>query len=204
MFEKFLQSNLEEIKQNKIRFAAVAICFSVAVILLLTDENSAGEEINLTENPAPVENAATDKKIIPVKDAKISAADKNITVVLGANSENLYVHDPFKFPPEEKVEEIAPVEIPKIPEVQPVIITPPPPVAQDSNKPEVKIILRGTAIIGDKKSALIQVISDKNSAAENLIFEVGEILNGKKISNITQDYLTFDDGEILYLDILSP
>ena len=198
--QNFWQNDLKEIKESPVRFGGLLICFIAAISLLLTDENSNGEEINLTENPAPVETVTNDKKIIPVKNAATSNADKNITVVLGANSDSLYVHDPFKFPLEEIVEEPPPVEIPP---VLPVIIAPPPPVAQDS-KSELKIFLRGTAIIGDKKSALIQIISDKDSAAENQILEIGDILDGKKIIDISQDFVTFDNGEILSLDILSP
>lgn len=199
--QNFWQNDLKEIKESPVRFGGLLICFIAAVILFFTDDDG-GEEINLSESPAPVEtveNVSGDKKIVPVKIAATSDADKNITVVLGANSDSLYVHDPFKVPVEEKIEEPSPVEIPT---VQPVIIAPP--VAQDSIKPVVKIFLRGTAVIGDKKSALIQIISDKDSAAENLILEIGDNLDGKKIIDINQDFVTFDNGEILSLDIVSP
>ena len=204
--KKLLQSNIDEIKENKIRFVALCICFLVVVILFFSDENSGGEEIIISEasvsieNPDVAENVSADKKVFIVKNSATSNADKSITVVLGANSDSLYVHDPFKFPVEEKIEPLAPVEIPT---VQPVIIAPP--VAQESPKPAVKFILRGTAIIGDKKSALIQIISDnKNSDAENLILEIGEIINGKKIIDISQDFIIFDDGETVHLDIQTP
>ena len=200
--QKFWQSNLEEIKENKVRFAAVLILFIVAVILLFTEDNG-GEKINISENPAPVENSPpenlpADKKIITVKNAATSNADKNITAVLGANAENLYVHDPFKTPPEEKFQ--PPPEIP-------AVIIPPPvaPVAQVPLVPTLKFALRGTVIIGYKKSALIQIISDdKNSANENLILEIGDTLNGKKILDINPDSVTLEGGEILYLNIFSP
>lgn len=196
--QNLLQSNLEEIKENKIRFAAVLILFILAIILFLNEENSGGEEINLAEKPAPVENSPpenlpADKKIITVKNSATSNADKNITAVLGANAENLYVHDPFKTPPK--------VQLP--PEIPAVII--PTPVAQVPSAPTLKFALRGTVIIGYKKSALIQIISnDKNSANENLILEIGDTLNGKKILDINQDSVTLEGGEILYLNIFSP
>ena len=201
--QNFWQNDLKEIKESPVRFGGLLICFIATIILFFTDDGG-GEEINLSENPAPVEtveNVSGDKKIVPVKIAATSDADKNITVVLGANSDSLYIHDPFKVHVEEKIEEPSPVEIPT---VQPVIIAPPPPVAQDSIKPVVKIFLRGTAVIGDKKSALIQIISDKDSAAENLILEIGDNLDGKKIIDINQEFVTFDNGENLPLDILSP
>lgn len=199
----FWQSQLDEIKENKIRFAAVFTCFVIAVILFFTDENSTGEEINLSENSAPIEtlapaeNLPADKKIITVKNASNSNADKNITAVIGANSDTLYVGDPFKVPLKPKVEPPPP----EIPVEIPAVITPPP-VAQVPAIPAEKFILRGTAIIGDKKSALIQKIinNEKNSDDENLILEIGDTLNGKKIIDINQDSLTFDDGSKIFID----
>ena len=196
--KKFWQANLAEIQENKIRFAAILICLVLAVIASFS-EDSGGEKVTVAENPAPVENVKpvdADKKVVPVKFN--SNADKNITEVLGADSNELYVFDPFKVPPKEKIE----VETPPLP-AQPVIITPPPVVAQEPPKPAIKFLLRGTAIIGDKKSAILQKIVDeeKISDAENLIVEIGEILNGKKILEIAEearklkvDMLVLDDG----------
>ena len=202
--KNFWQKDLNELKENPLRFGGLLICFIAAVILFFSDDGG-GEHINIAENPAPVENVETpatvanDTKVIAVKNVKNSSADKNITVVLGANSEILYVHDPFQVPQKEKIETPPPAEIPT---VDPVII---PPVAQEVPKLSTKFILRGTAIVGYKKSALIQIISnDKKSDAENLILEIGDTLGGKKIIDISQDSLTFDDGEILFIDIQSP
>lgn len=204
--KNFWQKDLNELKENPLRFGGLLICF-IAVVALFFSDDGGGEQINISENPAPVENVKTenvktpanDTKVIAVKNAKNSSADKNITVVLGANSEELIVHDPFKVPQKEKIETPPPAEILT---VQPVII---PPVAQEPPKLSEKFILRGTAIVGYKKSALIQMISnDKNSAAENLILEIGDTLGGKKIIDISQDFLTFDDGEILFIDLQSP
>lgn len=201
--QDFWQSQIAEIKENKIRFAAVFTCFVIVVILFLTDENSDGEEINLSENPAPVEtpanteNITAGKKIITVKNVSVSNANKNITAVIGANSDNLYVADPFKVPPKPKIE-----PPPEISVEIPVVITQPP-VAQVPIILNEKFILRGTAIIGKKKSALIQKIipDEKNSDEENLILEIGDTLNGKKIIDINQESLTLDDGSKLFIDI---
>ena len=202
--KNFWQKDLNELKENPLRFGGLLICFIAAVMLFFSDDGG-GEQINISENPAPAETVekpatvANNTKIITVKNAKNSSADKNITVVLGANSEEIIVHDPFKIPQKEKIDTPPPVEIPT---VQPAII---PPVAQEPPKPSEKFILRGTAIVGDNKSALIQIISnDKNSSAENLILEIGDTLGGKTIIDISQDFLTFDDGEILFIDIQSP
>ena len=190
MFERIWQENLREIRENKVRFAAICILFAVAVILFLADDG--GEDIILTENPVPVENVETagnvdaTAKIVTVKNSPVSNANENIKIVLGANSDGLFVRDPFKVPPKEK--EITP----------PVIVQP---VAQVQN-PKEKFILRGTAIIGANKTALIQKIDgDKKSSEENFILGIGDNLNGKKIIDIAADSVFLDDGEILYLEI---
>ena len=202
MFEKFWRDNLKEIQENKIRFTAICVIFVFAVILFLSDDG--GEEIILTENSPPeiAEKVDADTNIVAVKRAEISNADGNIKIVIGANSEDLFVHDPFQVPPKEIQ---PPPEIP--PEIPPVIppVIIPQPVAQVSI-PTEKFILRGTVIIGENKSALVQKISanDKNSEADNLILNIGDNLNGKKIVDIAQDFLMLEGGEILYLDIQTP
>ena len=185
MLEKFWQDNLNEIRENKIRFTAVCICFVVAVVLFLTDD-SGGEEIVLTESPQletveVAENINVNEKIITVKNAADSVANENIKVVLGANSQDLFVHDPFKVPPKEKVE---PVEIPAV-----VIV---PPVAQVQIE---KFILRGTVIVGINKSALVQ------RGEENFIVEIGDNLDGKIITRIEKDFLTLDDGTKIFVEM---
>ena len=196
MFEKFWQENLKEIQENKIRFAAICICFAVAAVLFLS-EDSGGEEIILADNPAPVENIDTPKKpdantkIVPVKNS--SVLNENVKILIGANSADLIVGDPFKIPPKEKV--IPPPELP------PVIIQP---VAQVPTLTE-EFVLRGTVIIGDNKTALIQKISDgKKSKDGQLILRIGDNLNGKRIVDIGTDSVIFEDGENLYINIQTP
>ncbi len=183
----FLKSELKEIRENKLRFAALIILL-LAVVILSFNNTDSGEEIILTA-PPPAETSNAEQKIIPV-------ANTNITAVIGANSGDLYVYNPFKVKPEIVLE---PVEIPSF---EPEIIKMPtipnlPPVAQELPKSMEKFILRGTAIIGKNKSALIQ----KNSSDENLILNIGDTLQGKIIIDIAQDSLTFDDGTKLFLNL---
>lgn len=197
-FKDFWQNDLKEIQENKFRFAGLCICFLAAAGLLLTDDEG-GEEIILNETPAPAEvetaetaeNVDAGTKIIAVKSSSTSDADKNIKIVLGANSDDLFVRDPFKIPPKEKV---------KSAEIPTAIIAPP--VAQLPTLPTEKFILRGTAIIGNNKTALIQKVigNDKKSADENLILGIGDRLNGKKIIDIATDSVILEDGETLYLE----
>ena len=187
----FWQKEIKEIQENKFRFAGLCICFVVAAVLFLSEDDG-GEEIILSENPAPVEeNLDADAKIITVQNSAAPVANKNIKVALGANSDELIIYDIFKVPPKEEVETVE--------EIPPVIVLPP--VAQVDNLKE-KFVLRGTAIIGNNKTALIQKISeDKKSDAENLILGIGDNLNGKKILDIAADSVIFEDGETLHLEI---
>jgi len=189
----FWQKELKELQENKIRFAGLCICFVVAVGLFWADD-SGGEEIILTDTPPPevVETSNTNKNIVTVKNSAVSTADKNIKIVLGANSDGLFISDPFKIPEKEKME--------PPPELPPVIIAPPVAQVPISNE---KFILRGTAILGENKSALIQkIFGDKKSAdTENLILNIGDTLNGKRIVEIGVDAVILEDGETLYLDI---
>lgn len=183
MFEKFWQENLAEIRENKLRFAALVACFVVAVGFFLNDDD--GEEVVVAETPIEIaERVETpDTKVIPVG---AQYENKNLKVVLGANPNDLYVVDPFE------VQEV--VEMPEIP---PVVIVPP--VAQVS-APAETFILRGTSIFGNKKSAIVQKISDKNSDDVTLILNVGEKLGGKIIVDIAQDFLILADGTKIFLD----
>ncbi len=184
------QKDLKEIRENKIRFAGLCICFIFAAGLFLTDD-SGGEEIILTETPPPevVETADTNKNIVTIKRAENSNVNENIKIVVGANSDDLFVGDPFKVPPKEKIE--------KPPELPSVIISPP--VAQV----KTKFILRGIAIVGANKSAIFQKIidNDKKSGEENLILGIGDNINGKKIVDIATDSVILEDGEILNIDL---
>lgn len=187
----FWQKELKELQENKIRFAGLCICFILAAGLFLADD-SGGEEIILTDTPPPevVETSNTNKNIVTVKNSAVSTADKNIKIVLGANSDGLFISDPFKIPEKEKME--------PPPELPPVIIAPPVAQVPISNE---KFILRGTAILGENKSALIQkIFGDKKSDTENLILNIGDTLNGKRIVEIGVDAVTLEDGETLYID----
>lgn len=190
--KKFWQDNLTEIRENKFRFAAICFCFAVAMILLLTDD-SGDEEIILNENPAPAEfvetaeNLNANKKIIALNSPAISSGNQNIKIVSGANSDALFVHDPFKISIKEKIQPPSEIILPPVEEIPPV-----------SNE---KFILRGTAIIGDDKSALVQKVSSgKDSDAENLILGIGEDFNGKMIIEITPDFLILFDGTKIFVE----
>lgn len=76
------------------------------------------------------------------------------------------------------------------------------PVAQEPPEPAEKFILRGTAIHGDNKTALIQkIIPDENSIDDTLILKTGDVIGGRRVVDISADSVTFDDGAQLRLDL---
>ena len=182
--KNFWDKNLEEIRANKIRFGAILIIAAAAIIFALQDSTASDSEIIL-DKPAPAPTAA--EKIKPV---------------LGANFSELYVQDPFKAPTLETPPPPAVVE----PVTQTVEILPEIPVAQipppivEPPKPADNFLLRGTAINGDSKSALIHKISgENNSAAENLIVSLGDSLGSRRVVDITPNFIALDDGSKIFL-----
>ena len=227
----FLKAQLDEIRENKLRFGLLVVALFAAIIFAVTDSFERGEEIDLaapqkisqadTTNtradlvPAqsdsakklPAENpvAASDEFTTTSKNLK--AANGNIKAVIGANADEIYIYDPFKNPnpaPEKKVDPPK-VEVPVKAEektskpVEPVIvIQPAPEVPATPKPPEVKFVLHGTAL-GENKVALVQKISE-GKVLEILFLKIGDKLNGKKIADIAEKFLTFDDGSSMYFE----
>ena len=183
--KEILQHELEELKQNKIRAIALGVCFIVLLIFWLTDDSSDGEEINLNEPSNAEKPPAT--KDLPVVSLPVEKSADGVTLVMGANADPLFIGDPFAG--NEK-----PKPPPKVvtPPVPPIVIQPPPQIPeQPKPQPQEEIILTGTAISGANKIAMFL------RGKETLFLTIGEEIGGKKISDITPDFVTFADGEVL-------
>lgn len=186
--KKFLQRELEEIKQNKFRTAAIIVCSIVAIIFWIVDDSSRGEEIDLS---TPIAEAPPVTNDLPVKVLNVEKNSDGLKLVQGAIPDALIVADPFagrkkSVPPPKivaPIENIPPIEI----QQQPTI----PPQQNVQPKPREKIFLTGTAISGNVKTAMI--LRDK----ETLFLTIGDEIDGRRIVDITTDAVTFDDGEIL-------
>ena len=176
----FLRHELEELKQNKVRAIALGVCFVVLLIFWATDEDSGGEEIALDE-PPPL------TKDLPVKVLPVEKSPDGVTLVLGANADELFIGDPFAG--EDKPKPPSKINPPPVP---PIVIQPPQPIAQ-IEQPRERIILTGTAISGEVKTAMFL------RGKETLFLTVGEEVGGKKISDITAEFVAFEDGQRIYL-----
>lgn len=180
--KKLLSSDLEEIKQHKIRVIALGVCAVALLIFVTVDENS-GEEINLnepTEISKPVAKDLPVTKDLPAKPLPVEKNSEGVTLVMGANADALTVGNPFLG--EEKINPPKPAT--------PILIQPP---AIPQAKSKEKISLTGTAISGGNKTAMF--LRDK----ETIFLTIGDELNGRRIVDITPDFVTFADGGRVYV-----
>ena len=189
--KEFLQSQLKEIRQNKLRVGLLTLIL-FGTMIYATVYFDTGEEIKLDE---PAEN-------VSVKN--ISPTNEKVKAVIGASNEEFYIYNPFQNPepPPEKVEEPAQVEeVPVkveekvLPPAEPVIVEK---VEEVPKPPEEKFILRGTAL-GNEKSALVEKIV--NGKTEMLFLKIGDKINGKTISDIDKNFIKFDDDSTLMIEM---
>ena len=188
--KKFLSRELDELKQNKIRTTALVVCLIIAVIVWTVDDSSSGEEIVLNDAP-PV------TKDLPVKSLPVEKSPDGVTIVLGANADALFIADPFageekpKPPPQPKSQPppTAPPQLPAIPQ-PPIVIQPPEPPPQVES-PKEPLTLTGTAISGDNKTAMFL------RGKETLFLTIGDEIDGRRIVDITADFVTLDNNEVI-------
>lgn len=191
--KEILRRELDELKQNKVRAIALGICFIVLLIFWITDDSSDGEEIALTEETKPV------TKDLPVKTLPTDKNPDGVKIVMGANADRLFIGDPFEVEEKQEpvpeppiIQEPPPPPLPKIPaEPEPPIVIEPTPEPK-IEQPKEKILLTGTAISGTNKTAMFL------RGNETLFLTIGEEIGGRKISDITPDFVTFEDGKRIY------
>lgn len=185
--KEILQHEINELKQNKIRAIALGVCFIVLLIFWLTDDSSDGEEINLNEPTIAEKPPAT--KDLPVVSLPVEKSADGVTLVMGANADPLFIGDPFAG--NEK-----PKPPPKVvtPPVPPIVIQPSPQIPEPpKSQPQEEIILTGTAISGTNKTAMFL------RGKKTIFLTIGEEIGGKKILDITPDFVTFEDGERVFI-----
>ena len=185
---EWFRRDFDELKKDKVRVIATVVFLVILVAFKLTDDDPDVEEIDL-DSPPLTKDLPVQKLPAKVPAQKPESLD-GVKIVLGANSEPLYVGDPFAAPPKPKpapkVEPPPKIELPPIP--SPQIQLPPQPSA-----PKEKIVLTGTAISATNKTAMF--LRDKKTE----FLTVGEEIGGRIISDITPEFVTFKDGTRLYL-----
>ncbi len=191
--KKFLSRELDELKQHKVRAIALGVCLVILLIVWTIDDSSGGEEIILVDAPPRTKDLPV--KPLPVKPLTVTKSPDGVTVVLGANADALFIGDPFAGeekpkPAPQPLQQPTP-PLPAIPQPQ-VVIQPPAPTPQ-IEQPKEPLALTGTAISGDNKTAMIL------RGNETLFLTIDDVIDGRRIVDITPDFVTLDDGERIYL-----
>lgn len=243
-FKEFLQNELDEMKKNQLRtIVLISLTFLSFFLLIFTNDNenkdnvtehSQLEQIETKSKDSSKDQKSLNKKIIIVKKSDLKSAsssadskEKNVSIVIGANPDNLCIRDPFiseenikvnSKNKENKTSSIIsessldsskcidqnlpdisytplPSDLPPIPtQYQKNNVTPPP---QSINE----FILVGTAI-GINKNAIIKKVSplydQERNLEENIIVGIGDYVEGRKIIDIIDNALVFEDEKYLY------
>ena len=181
----FFKSQLEELRENKLRVGLLAIILFATIIYAVSVELDTGEEI-ITDEPQKISEVEE-----PVKVTSSVSSDK-VKPVIGANVDEIFIHNPFNNPAPAKIP--AKVEEKIIPPAEPVIITPP--VVEEPKPPEIKFVLQGVAL-GDEKTAIVEKI--ESGKVEILFVTIGDNLNGKIIVGMESNNIILDNGDKLYI-----
>ena len=195
---EFYDRELNEIKQNKARFGLIIASLIISLALfLLADEDTESKNISDSEAPTVVSTA---KEEVAINNKAAEKASKLTTITgLEKAAEGVEIINPFKVDTKQNPNDTA--KTPKTPPAVP-IFEPPQPVKTQEPKEKVILILKGTAISGNKKMAIIQrSISNKNDKdkSESLILNIGDEVDGRMIIEINKDFVMFDDGKRLYV-----
>lgn len=213
--KKFLDREIAEIKEHKNRLIAMAIASLILSGVLLFSGNEEASEIAKNENPPSVEKVApknrTEKKSEPrfksIKGLERAAAEMEIINPFKVDIEK--PQEPANKETESELEN-KPLEVEPVPKKP--VDTPNYKESDKSIEPKDKVvlILKGTAISGDKKMAIIQRnIESKNDSpkskssndnkSKSMMLKIGDKIDDKQIISIDKNFVIFDDGECLYL-----
>lgn len=188
-FQKLFSEELNEIKEHKIRVGLLSLSLFISIIFLITNLE---EEVNAIESPKQIEKPVEEKRTTvknETKSIKIAGLEKSI--------KDVELQNPFKSDLIKEVKE----EEKQQSQIQEKVISQP----RIEDKTQTILILKGTAISGDKKMAIIKCgILKSNSEDKNqidtLTVKVGDEVAGRKIIDIDKKFVAFDNGERLYLN----
>ena len=208
----FFDREVSEIMQNKLRFGFI-VASLVASATLFASTDAETEVTSASNNESLKVAAASNDKSVSDKTSANIKSDKpvsKITSIVGLekDSENVELVNPFKSdllkpPIETRPSKPESIPLPQMPK--------PIPIKTVENSDKVVLILKGTAISGDKKMAIIQrsIVNKDNSkdnkssndkgTNESLLLNIGDEIDGRRIVVIDKDFVVFDDGHKLYL-----
>ena len=178
----FYEHEINEISQHKFRLVLIIVLLIILlVIFILTDSNDESKEKLFNED---VKKSQIKTQM---KESKVSEQ-----IIYEIDDTEVQLTNPFQvdviqtMPESEKKSDK-------------VIFTPPnPPVLPQPQSVKTNnniLILKGTAISGDKKFAIIQFDKDKSTTK---MLTIGDTINDKKVVDIGKNFIIFDNGEQLF------
>ena len=200
----FYNREINEIMQNKLRFGLIAtsLLISVAIFVFHDDESEVTAATDREETPKIVAAAKSTND-----DAKSNETSTKVTEIVGLAraSEGIELINPFKSdlikpPVETKAPEPVKAQIP--------LPMKTPPIKTIETDEQVILTLKGTAISGDKKMAIIQrsIVNKSNSKnskdnkkSESYLLNIGDEIDGRRLIAIDKDFVIFDDDSKLHL-----
>lgn len=224
----FWEREVNEIKQHKKRIillAAVALA-SLIFWILAPENNEAASNDDVDSGTTTVNRQSSTPK--PNSNNNNDSNNSRSTQVLGLSraSEDVSLVNPFKSDlpkPTPVIENKPPVKneplpTPALPVQNDLTDIPEPPQELPVNnldlesevepEPATILILKGTAISGDKKMAIIQIGThntndNKNQNLETRIVKIGDTIEGRIITDIEKDFILFNDGQRLNLQMFN-
>lgn len=203
----FLDNELAELKEHRIRFGFLLLSMAVLVIFLAFDDSQVDPPTQLVEDDPSIEESEPTPTVEPI--------DRRTEIIgLARASEDVQLINPFAVdlpkPPPEPL--IIPISTPTPPPPPPLSTLEkrnvPPPKPEPASK--VMLTLKGTAIGDDKKIAVVnrEVVNGKvddesgdqsGRRIEHRLLKIGDALDGRKVVDIGKNFVAFDDGERLEL-----
>ena len=180
--KSFLQVQLDEIRENKLRFGLIVATLIVVIIIAALDFET-GEEIQLD---------AQDKS---VSSTQIAVTSDSVKPLIGASSDEIFIQDPFKVAAQ--IDNVEPLEddekiLPPVP-IPPVIFETP---KVEDKVPTAEFILQGIAVAEDSTALFKKIFGGK---VETLFLKIGDKVNDKIIVEIGQNFVTLEDGEKIFI-----
>ena len=222
----FWEREVNEIKQHKkliILLAAVALA-SLIFWILAPENNEAASNDDVDSGTTTVSRQSS----TPKPNSNNNASRSTQVLGLSRASEDVSLVNPFKSDlpkPTPVIENKPPVKneplpTPALPVQNDLTDIPEPPQELPVNnldldlesevelEPVTILILKGTAISGDKKMAIIQIGTpntneNKNQNLETRIVKIGDAIEGRIITDIEKDFILFDDGQRLNLQMFN-
>ena len=198
--KEYYHRELKEIKEHKIRLGFISAILVISLLFFSFSDDK--EEATATSE---IKNDNTFEQAVDETINKSENKSKFTKIAgLEAATESNGLINPFKVDLEKTKDSNSKIE--NKPDTMIPAFNPPPQINTVKPVEKVVLTLKGVAISGDKKMAIIQRDSttkndstNSNGKTESLLLSLGDEIDGRRIMNIGKDFIVFDDGQKLYI-----